>query len=164
MKLHPEYLQEEGDESDEDESIPEEEQANEGILNLSNENNVIKNVSVFPGQTEEERRYPCEWCEVTFNQLSELYQHARAAHPDEYEQQEAAYSSVDSSTEDNGLLSPFYYSTNQGTDDINATESDGIGPEEDDGNKQKSETAKPALANGKRKRKMLTCPDCGYTN
>ena len=163
MKLHPEYLQEEGDESDEDESIPEEEQANEGILNLSNENNVIKNLSVFPGQTDEERCYPCEWCEVTFNQLSELYQHARAAHPDEYEQQEAAYSSVDSSTEDNGLLSPFYYSTSQGTDEINASESDGIGPEEDDGKKPKSETAKPTLGNGKRKRKILTCPDCGYT-
>ena len=162
MKLHPEYMQEEGDASDDDEVFPEEEQANEDSLNLSSPPKAVRNMSVFPGQTEEERRYPCEWCEVTCSQLNELYQHAKAAHPDEYDQQEAAYSSMDSSAEDSGLLSPVPYKNTSITDN-NSVEAEEINGKNDDHKKQKQDTVKSSSVSCKRKRKMLTCPDCGYT-
>ena len=165
MKLHPDYMQEDGDGSDEEDVIYEEEHASEDVLNLSSQSKAIKNPSVFPGQTEEERRYPCEWCEVTCNQMNELYQHAKTAHPAEYEQQEAGYSSMESSTEDNSLLSPVPYDINPSTciSNNDAAEADALYYKEDRAKKQKQETVKSASINGKRKRKMLTCPDCGYT-
>ena len=160
MKLHPEYMQEEGDGSDDDEVFPDEEQTSEDALNLSSQTTkTIRNTSVFPGQTEEERRYPCEWCAVTCNQLNELYQHAKANHPDEYEQQEAAYSSMESSTEDNGLLSPVPLE-NTSITEYNAADTDELNGKDDDIKKEKQENIRSV--NGKRKRKILTCPDCGY--
>ncbi len=162
MRLHPEYLQEVGGDdeaSDDDDCITaalREEQEEQEALNLSGVGSAAAGgCAVFPGQTEEERRYPCEWCAVTCTQLSELYQHARAAHAAEYDAQEAACTSP---TEDGNraLLSPFSLDESNNafdTDDMG----NGIAPPRED-------LCKSSLARmGKRKRKLLTCTDCGYT-
>ncbi len=158
MKLHPDYLQEVGDGTDDDdeEDMNEEEHADETFLSENRQNLTIKNSSVFPGQTEEERRYPCEWCDVTCSLLSELYQHAKAVHPAEYEQQEAAYSSMESSAEDNGLLSPV-------PSDLQSPNFPEANGKESDLFLNKPEAMRPGAPVVKRKRKLLTCPDCGYT-
>ena len=100
-------------------------------------------------------RYSCEWCNWSTNTLNLLYRHAQTVHANELAQQEkdAFYGKIKDRGGDIrgslgfGVKRP---SSDSPTDDVEG------------GSEGLPETLPPRMGTSKRRRRLKTCPKCGY--